>query len=289
MTDLERVIRNSVRLSRLTKETYVRTAKRFVAFAGEDPAGWTPRAATDFIATLQVSAKSLGLYTAHLKYMSKRFHHETGQIDFAAYLESPRFSAERQLIRSLTEAEAYRVLNAYDGTAPLEMRNRALFGLALTTGMRRAALSGLDVEHVDRRQRSTRIVLKGGGVFDVPLRDESLHYLAPWLGKVGDAGPLFRPIRGSEILANRLSYDSYRSVCEDLRERTGIAWLHMHTFRHTFITRARERGWTVPEIAAVTGHVVDLKGNSTIDSVYTDLAALARRHPRMGEFLWPLF
>jgi integrase len=292
LTDLERVIVNSVRLSRVTKEAYLRTVKRFVAFAGPEPSNWTPKAVTSFLASLKVSPRSYAAYVAHLQYASKRFSYESGLPDFALQLEKPEYHVDKQAIRSLTVEEVEKVLNAFPTKRIIDVRNKAILGVALTSGLRRQGLTGLDLSDVDLKRRRLSVTLKGGGRFDVPLRTETLWYLKPWLALLKkeriQEGPLFRAAK-THLSEDRFAYDSYQTLCEELRTRTGIDWVHMHTFRHTFITRARELGWSTPEIAAVTGHVSDLSpdgGRSVIDTVYTDLPGLAARHPRMEEFLW---
>ncbi len=295
MTELEHVVTNSVRLSAQTKQVYCRTARRFTAFAGESSSNWTSKAVNDFLLHISasVSSRSLAAYIAHLKYMSKRLHLESGGSipDFAAYLEAPKHPTDRQLVRSLTHEEVERVLEACSGRGAEDRRNRAIFGVALTTGMRRHSLYHLDISDISQKDAVIKILLKGGGNFLVPLREDCWDHLKPWMTLLETlgctSGPLFRPVRPEVSPSKRLAYDSYADLCKAFGVRVKIPNLHMHVFRHTFITRAKELGWSDLEIAAMTGHVTDLKGySSVISGVYTDLQAVAKRHPKIEQRLW---
>lgn len=114
--------------------------------------------------------------------------------------------------------------------------------LALETAMRRGELAALRWERVDLKRRVAHLPkTKNGEARDVPLSPRALEALAQ----------IPRRLDGSVI---GLTADGITQAFERVRTAAGITGLRLHDLRHEATSRLFERGWSVAEVAAVTGH-----------------------------------
>jgi integrase len=289
--DLVALVTTDPNLLGSTKQTYRSILLRYQASQGDIVS--RPRVQT-WLDTLGCAAKTKRLYLAALKHVD---HRRSLLLDQQPTLTGKfllgRSKGKRRQPRALASGEVQALLETCHGRSGLDVRDRALLGLGLTTGMRHGALFRLDRGDIEkqRRRRTARIYLKGGSEHVVPLSDEAWSYLQPWLkwapavawqGGPSPAGPLFVELRGY----GRLAYRSIAAVVARRGVQAGLGALEVHELRHTMITQARLAGWAPWEIAAVTGHVVDLEGGSkTLDRVYTDLELAGREWARDRERL----
>lgn len=115
--------------------------------------------------------------------------------------------------------------------------------LSIETAMRRSEIVSLDWRHIDLTKRVARLlVTKNGDKRDVPLSTRAVAALESV--KTSRDGQVFR---GWTPNAYRLAY--VRAV-----ERAGITNLTLHDLRHEAISRLFERGLSLMEVAAISGH-----------------------------------
>ena len=131
---------------------------------------------------------------------------------------------------------------ACDG--PLGLRNRALFELIYSAGLRSAEAVGLDLGDVDFEQEHVRVRGKGGKERVVPLGEEASHLVAlslrdarPELAQ-GANDALFLSVRG-----RRLDTSTLRRLLP-----------HPHRLRHSFATHLLEGGADLRTIQELLGH-----------------------------------
>lgn len=116
-----------------------------------------------------------------------------------------------------------------------------LIELAIETGMRRGELLGLIWSNIDLDTRLAFLPLtKNGSSRKVPL---SLRAVAILSGLARNGEFLF-PVPPNTF-SNHWLY---------LMKRTGIKGLRFHDLRHEAISRFFERGLSLPEVAAISGH-----------------------------------
>ena len=97
------------------------------------------------------------------------------------------------------------LLDGLDGDGPLALRNRALFELVYSCGLRSAEAIGLDLGDVDFEQEAVRVSGKGGKERVVPVGEEAARLVALWLREGrpqlarGAANALFLSVRGRRL------------------------------------------------------------------------------------------
>ncbi|HTK91240.1 MAG TPA: tyrosine recombinase XerC [Verrucomicrobiae bacterium] len=167
----------------------------------------------------------------------------------ARQLASPRLP--RRLPSVLPKDESKELLDAPAEDTLAGRRDRALLELLYASGLRVAECCGLDLEDVDRRHGSVRVMGKGSKERVVPVGEIALEALEAYLDRRGGGhGPLFRNARGT-----RLSTRSVHSIVRRRARAAGLARrVTPHTFRHTFATHLLGEGADLRFIQELLGH-----------------------------------
>jgi len=136
------------------------------------------------------------------------------------------------------------IVDSLAGAGALGLRNRALFELVYSAGLRSAEAVGLDLGDVDFEQEHVRVRGKGGKERVVPLGEEASHVVAlylrdgrPELARGADDA-LFLSVRG-----RRLDTSTLRRLLP-----------HPHRLRHSFATHLLEGGADLRTIQELLGH-----------------------------------
>lgn len=190
--------------------------------------------------------------------------------------------AAKALPEILTPDACARLL---DGRAPdgaLELRDRAMFELFYSSGLRLAELVGLDLADVNPASGEAQVTGKGRKTRIVPVGSQALAALAAWLPQrqalVRDDTPaLFVSARGS-----RLSPRSVQRRLDRWAARSGLGQaVHPHLLRHAFATHVLQSSGDLRAVQEMLGHA-----SISTTQVYThlDWQHLARvydqAHPR---------
>lgn len=184
----------------------------------------------------------------------------------AAGIAAPR--SGRPLPATLDVDETARLLDPSDGNAgPLDIRDRALFELMYSSGLRLAELAALDLERVDGATTRLRIDGKGGRARMVPVGRRARQALAEWLrarptmaGE--DCAALFVSRRGT-----RLSHRAIQQRLVTLARRRALGRpVHPHMLRHAFATHLLESSGDLRAVQELLGHA-----NIATTQIYTHL------------------
>jgi site-specific recombinase XerD len=200
----------------------------------------------------------------------------------------------KTLPRVLRPDEVEVLLDRVPVNTPLEQRDRALFELAYSSGLRAEELVGLELGAIDFDSESVRVEGKGGKTRIVPVGEHALAAVARYLERARPALRAGLPARapvGDEPLF--LSKSGRRLSTSDVRRRLrtwtraaqsqapSLAQAHPHTLRHSFATHLLEGGADLRSIQELLGHAT-----ISTTQVYTRVesvrlrAAYARAHPR---------
>jgi site-specific recombinase XerD len=162
-----------------------------------------------------------------------------------------RLREPRRLPRGLGRAEVADLLQSFRS-----VRDRAIAGLMLFSGLRSAEVLGLAVADVDIARGWVRVIGKGDKERRVPVDREVASLVQTYLlaerPETEDTA-LFvvakGPTRGRPLTAAGL-----RSVFRYHRRRAGVPAGHPHALRHTFGTALAEAGVDLAVLQALMGH-----------------------------------
>ena len=190
----------------------------------------------------------------------------------------------RGLPRALRADEVERLLDRIPARTPLEARDRALFELAYSCGLRCEEIVNLDLESVDFDAEELRVLGKGSKTRIVPIGEPAQAALERYLSR---ARPTLAG-RGSEP-ALFVSKNGRRLSASDVRRRLRL-WLRAaslaggispHVLRHSFATHLLEGGADLRSIQELLGHA-----SLSTTQLYTRVESgrlrrqYARSHPR---------
>ena len=176
---------------------------------------WTPRVGSDFLGALQGtcnedgsrrwSDRTINRMTAHLKTFAKWIHQHSS-FPLGQPMEKIKMLAignRLEIERALTKQERNRILDAADqllvvggrsrdrhrhgGATPPQrrgfrpFRNRAMLYTLIETGMRRSAITHLNVVDIDFNRRILSVAEKGGSIQPYPISRQGIAAITDYL------------------------------------------------------------------------------------------------------------
>jgi site-specific recombinase XerD len=182
---------------------------------------------------------------------------ERGEVEAnpAQLVSSPRKDA--YLPRVLKAGEVGELLEQMPASAPLELRDRAMFELAYSAGLRAEELVNLDMGSLDPDGEELRVEGKGGRVRVIPAGEPAWAALEAYLAKGRPklcAEPAERALLVSRT-GRRLSTSDVRRRLSAATRRAALqAGVSPHTLRHSFATHLLEGGADLRAIQELLGH-----------------------------------
>ena len=185
------------------------------------------------------------------------------QIDLTTYAE---IKAVKQLRvhreptgRALQADESQKLLAAVDEDTdgPKAVRDRALIALLLGCGLRRAEVTTLRMENLERSSGTLRVIGKGNKERKVFLTPEVAQKVNAWLDLRGtEPGWLFGRLTkvGQLILTNPLDPASIGRVVKHAQDLAKIAPITTHDLRRTFATRLLAKNVDIVAVKNLMGH-----------------------------------
>ena len=183
-----------------------------------------------------------------------RYLQATGEVEHnpAEGIRAPK--APRNLPRVLDVDQARQLLAA-DAEDPLAARDKAMFELFYSSGLRLSELTGLDTGAVDFNDRLVTVTGKGGKMRVVPVGQYALLALCAWL-KIRPA--LAGPWEAALFVSRRGGRISGRNVQQRLRAwalKRGLAHpVHPHMLRHSFASHLLESSGDLRAVQELLGH-----------------------------------
>jgi integrase/recombinase XerC len=268
-----------------TRNAYLRDVGQLLAMAGETPPARLTRAQLlRFIATLhgrglsgRSLARTLSAWRAFYRFLIER--DRSLAEDPCAGIKPPK--SPRRLPSALSPEEAARLVEI-DGDDPLSLRDRALFELAYSSGLRLSELAQMDVSGCDLATGEVRVIGKGSKERIVPVGAAAREAIARWLPvraahAARDEHAMFIGRHGRRL--------SPRAIQQRLGEwaiRRGLSrHVHPHMLRHSFASHVLQSSGDLRAVQEMLGHA-----SIASTQVYThlDFQALAKvydaAHPR---------
>ena len=189
--------------------------------------------------------------------------------------------SEKRLPKLLDVDEAAQLLE-FDEDDPLQIRDRALFELMYSSGLRLSELVALDTNSLDLTDRVVTVVGKGRKTRVVPVGRLAIKAIQRWLQHrqamaKTDETALFVSQRGTRL--------GHRSIQKRIRDRAiqqGLnTHVHPHMLRHSFASHMLESSSDLRAVQELLGHA-----DISTTQVYThlDFQHLAKvydaAHPR---------
>jgi len=194
--------------------------------------------------------------------------------DRISFLEAPR--PGRRLPEVLNNGDADLLFGLIDTATPLGIRNRAIYGLIYSAGLRISELVTLNIQDVILEEGVARVRGKGSKERLVIFGPESTVWLRLYLDEVR---PLFVRHRRSPAFfvsrhGRRLSRKGIWKNYKALAAQAGIS-TKLHTLRHTFATELLSGGADLRSVQELLGHA-DLA--TTQIYTHVDSAYLREKH-----------
>src|SRR4051794_16726387 len=259
----------------------------WAAAQGIEPAGLTYRQLRGYAARLSdrgAAARTLARKLASSRaFFRSMVEHGDMAANPADLLPAPK--KPQTLPRTLKPADVASLLDRIPATTPLELRDRALFELAYSCGLRAEELVNLDTGSIEFDGEQVRVEGKGGKTRFVPAGEPALAALGSYLER---GRPALASAAGGDG-ALFLSKSGRRLSTSDVRRRLRV-WarhaatqgaVHPHALRHSFATHLLEGGADLRAIQELLGHA-----SISTTQVYTRVesarlrAAYLRSHPR---------
>lgn len=217
-----------------------------------------------------------------------RWAHRVGLMatDPSVRLVSPKRSRTLPPVLTAADAGAAMDLAAVraDDDDPAHLRDRAVVELLYATGIRVGELVGLDVDDLDRSQRTVRVLGKGAKERVVPVGVPAMDALDAWLAagrphlaRPGSGPALFLGVRGGRLDQRRV-----RAVVHELLAHLPDAPdMGPHGLRHSAATHLLDGGADLRLVQELLGHA-----SLATTQIYTHVsidrlrASYAQAHPR---------
>ena len=172
--------------------------------------------------------------------------------DPSELIETPK--QERALPSVLAPEEVDRFLASIDPSTPRGLRDRALFELIYSCGLRISEAANLSFDRLYLRERVIKVIGKGRKERLVPFGEEA----ALWLGRYIEEGrPALAKGRSDRVFLNQagkgISRKGIWKRFDGLRDSSGVK-AKVHTFRHSFATHLLAGGADLRTVQELLGH-----------------------------------
>ncbi len=173
--------------------------------------------------------------------------------DPSALIETPK--QERKLPDVLAPEEVDRFLGAIDASTPNGLRDRALFELIYSCGLRVSEAATLGFDGLFLEEKVIRVVGKRRKERIIPFGDAAATWLKAYLS---EARPLLaKESRSDRVFLNRagkgISRKGIWKRFDLIRQHAGVE-AKVHTFRHSFATHLLAGGADLRTVQELLGH-----------------------------------
>jgi integrase/recombinase XerD len=242
-----------------TVEAYRRDLAALSAWLDSPVGAITTERLEQYIAEMRAAGLSPATIGRRVAAIRSFFRHQTllgARTDNpAAELDLPR--RRRTLPRTLSPAEAERLVEAASGTTPRALRDRALVELLYGAGLRVSEAVGLDKASVDLDARLVRCIGKGSKERVVPIGRQGATALQRYLSR---GRPFLDTRHRPELFLNAKGGGLTRAgaflILRRLAAKAGLEpeRVHPHLLRHSFATHLLEGGADLRSVQEMLGH-----------------------------------
>lgn len=273
------------RLSRHTVEAYARDVHVLLELAGATPLDQIEvHRARRMVAQLHARglggrslARMLSAWRGFFRYLAR--DHGAVRNPFQG-LRAPR--SAKVLPKALSPDEAAQLLRAPEDGGAMALRDRAMFELFYSSGLRLSELTGAILDNLDLEQHSLRVTGKGSKTRVVPIGSFAVSALREWLAERATLAPLtqrsvFVTAAGRPVSPRTVQHRLKRWAVQQGLSRP----VHPHMLRHSFASHLLQSSGDLRAVQELLGHA-----SISTTQVYThlDFQHLAKvydaAHPR---------
>ncbi|MGH8240590.1 MAG: tyrosine recombinase XerC [Steroidobacteraceae bacterium] len=275
------------RLSPHTDTNYKRDLQRFIAFCDKNAVADWSRVDSQHVRMFAAAEHRRG---ASPRSIQRRLSAVRSFFNFLIRLRAlsanPAVGVQapqaRKRLPETIDADLMARLLEFRTDTRLSVRDKAIMELFYSSGLRLAELVGLNMASIEWKDRTVRVLGKGGKERVVPVGRYAADALTRWLkersalAKPGETA-LFVSRRGS-----RIGMRVVQKRIEGWAQRQGLGrHVHPHMFRHSFASHLLESSHDLRAVQELLGHA-----NMSTTQIYThlDFQHLAKiydaAHPR---------
>jgi integrase/recombinase XerC len=262
-------LRHERGLSENTAESYARDLRNLFELAGETPLNDIhPNQARRFVAILhsrglegRTLARMLSAWRGFYRYLAR--DHGVTRNPFQG-IRAPK--AAKTLPKALSPDEAAHLVDL-PGDEPMTMRDRAMFELFYSSGLRLSELTGLELGDVDLQDSTVRVTGKGNKTRVVPVGDFARRAIEAWLSARATIAPPEQPAMFVDARSRPVSPRTVQRRLDAWAIRQGMSQhVHPHMLRHSFASHVLQSSGDLRAVQEMLGHA-----SISTTQVYTHL------------------
>ena len=262
-------LRHERGLSRNTAENYARDVVKLFSLAGDTPlADIHAHQARRFVAVLhgrglagRTLARTLSAWRTFYRYLAR--DHGLTHNPFQG-IRSPK--APKTLPKALSPDEAARLVDL-PGDEPMTIRDRAMFELFYSSGLRLSELTGARLGDVDFQDGTVRVTGKGNKTRVVPVGDLAQRALSDWLAVRSGLATPEQPALFVGSAGRPVTPRTVQRRLETWALRQGLTQhVHPHMLRHSFASHVLQSSGDLRAVQEMLGH-----SSISTTQVYTHL------------------
>ena len=176
------------------------------------------------------------------------------QLSPAQNVSSPKSA---QLLPKAMDADLVQRLLDFKPKGMIEIRDKALAELLYSSGLRLSEVCQLEVQDLDLKERTCRVLGKGNKTRIVPVGKKAIQAIRDWMiyrselkaSKETSTHAIFLNNKG-----NRISARSIQLRLEKLCLQRGIPSINPHMLRHSFASHVLESSGDLRAVQEMLGH-----------------------------------
>ena len=176
------------------------------------------------------------------------------QLSPAQNVSSPKSA---QLLPKAMDADLVQRLLDFKPKGMIEIRDKALAELLYSSGLRLSEVCQLEVQDLDLKERTCRVLGKGNKTRIVPVGKKAIQAIRDWMiyrselkaSKETSTDAIFLNNKG-----NRISARSIQLRLEKLCLQRGIPGINPHMLRHSFASHVLESSGDLRAVQEMLGH-----------------------------------
>lgn len=172
-------------------------------------------------------------------------------------VDRPKNNVEHKIIY-LTKAEINRLFKMVERNPNrvVGLRDKALFSLAIATGLRASALTNINLDDFDWENKFVKVIEKRQKVREIPLGENTIHILKEWIEVRNDE---FGDVDSTALFLsqkrNRLSGDAGNDALKKYCQEAGIKKkVTLHKLRSSAATNLAAANVDIQTIGHMLGH-----------------------------------